>query len=102
MTGAQTDVVTVGAFDVVAGALTRVALRLFKEWANWPHDLDPEPRPRLFECWQVIRETAMKLTARRALELAKFEVDALFEALRECAPDPDIDFIFTTKFTERG
>ena len=99
MTGAQTDVVTVGSFDVCASALIRLAAPLFKEFSVMPESGD---RKVLSVAWMVIRETAALLTQRRALELRKWEKDDLYGALRECAPSPDLDLVYSFDFTERG
>jgi len=94
MTGAQTDTVTVGMFDRVASALVRIASKLFTEFKALPEDTPAADRDRIFAAWQMVRETAMKLTTRREIRLSKWELEELHDALKECQLSPDLEFVF--------
>ena len=94
MTGAQTDAVSIAMFDRVASALVRLASPLFVQYKTLSAGTPELDSARLFRSWQVLRETATKLTTRREIRLSKWEIDELLEAFLDCCLSDDLEFVF--------
>lgn len=93
--------VDVPLYAQVIAALARLSSWQFSQWERTdPKNVDIESEA--FRCWMALRETLQLITVRRALELKLHEKERLKEALLECPPGPDVDFVFEQRWNERS
>jgi len=78
---------------IAIGALRRLAAANFLAWHKRD---DSDARAR----WICLNETAIRLGSRCALRLSLSEAAALRDALIECEPGPDVDYLFAQTFEE--
>ena len=84
---------------VAAGALLRLAIPFFHS-GHFGAD-DPQ-RPINYGIWLTLRETAVKLVERGALQLNYNEKYLLDCALALCPQGRDREFLSSLSYTERG
>lgn len=93
-------------------ALLRLAQPFFNEWSRQtaPSTLTPkigdftiEPQGRSAHLtWIALRGTCERLHSRQSMELQPKELVVLRMALSACPPGPDVDFLNSLTFKERG
>jgi hypothetical protein len=100
MTVSEIEAPTIPLYVQAASAALRLAQPFF--YAIEFTDESPRNFARDISLWKSLRMASRLLLERGIVQLSLAEACELREALRHCPPGPDVDFLRSLEFRERG